>query len=156
MATSVHTKSFRKWLAKQPAELLQCSVPEMVRSFGGQVSWSGAYRSAAELGLKSVRRNYSRYDEFWSLLNWKLPDLVLGRIWCVHRSNVRARRIRLKLAAALWELPRDSRRMSFQCAVREEMNKSCEFSGPRPDPASRRVGAAKEVVTESMCTNAVR
>jgi len=156
MATSIRTKSFRRWLEKQPAKLRQRSVPEMVRSFGGRVSWSGAYRSAAELGLKSIRRNYSRYDAFWSMLNWKLSDLILGRIWCVHRSNIRARRLRLKLAAAQWELPGDAQGTDFRRAIRDEMSKSCEFSGPRPDPASRRKGAATEVATESMCAGAMR
>jgi hypothetical protein len=128
----VAKESFRSWLRTYQASTCGLTMAAMLQLFGGKLSRPSAYRIARSEGLKGHRRNRTRYERFWSMLNWKLPDTELARIWRVDRGNLRARRVRLGIKASQWRLPRARRDPRYRDALLRELHHAAAYRGPRP------------------------
>lgn len=124
--------SFRAWLTGH--RLLACNFPisALAQLAGVSISASAAYRLAVAEGLRGERFNRTRYAQFWSTVNWQLPDTDLSRIWGVSRQNLRARRARLGVGRPRWRLPGAANDLAYRRAVAREQRRSRSYRGPRP------------------------
>jgi hypothetical protein len=123
---------FRKWLRDHRRQAADMSLSRLVRCFNSPISLSAAYRVALAAGLRGKRRNRTRYEQFWSLIDWSLPDSVLSDVWGVKRGNLRQRRVRLGIDAPRFNVLRDFRSAQFVKAVSDERRRAAEYAGPRP------------------------
>jgi hypothetical protein len=104
----------------------------LLRRYGQPISLPSAYRIAVAEGLRGARRNRSRYDQFWKLVDWELPDGVLERIWGVWRGNLRNRRLRTDAGSASFSAGVDHADRRFREAVARQIRAAVKYHGPRP------------------------
>src|SRR3954447_23064443 len=96
---------FREWVRRNRTLAKKLPLQALVPLSRIRISHSAAYRAAWLEGARGFRRNQTRYAEFWSKLNWQLPDTALSFVWSIDRANLHARRVRLGVGQPLWKLP---------------------------------------------------
>jgi hypothetical protein len=124
--------SFAMWLRSHRPRAEVTGLPDLVREFGGNISLSSAYRIAVRMGAKGRRHNRSRYDEFWEIVNWDLPDSVLSELWGVARGNLRQRRVRLGKGKCAFNVRNSRHSSDFKRQVQCEEGRARNYDGPRP------------------------
>lgn len=125
-------RSFRHWLRKHRRDALRMPLVELITRYGHDISVATAYRVAISEGLRGLRRNMTRYSEFWDTINWALPDRVLTRIWGVSRQNLRQRRLRTRVGSAKHASSGSLCEPAFRRAVAQESQKASRYAGLRP------------------------
>ena len=127
-------EAFASWLSAAPSrdELRSEALVTLIRRSGIAISWSSAYRVARRLGVRGKYRNRSRYDGFWAVVNWRLPDGTLSEVWGTLRGNLRQRRLRMNAGPPRWRAYHDADDADFRHAVLVERRKAARFRGPRP------------------------
>lgn len=93
---------FRIFLENNPDKAKDCSIPDLIKSSGIEISQSAAYRVAFMAGFRGLRKNHSKYIEFWHQINWDLPDSDLSEIWGTERGNVQSKRKFLGMQKPKW------------------------------------------------------
>lgn len=132
LSFSPKRRKFGQWLSAKKHVAHSISMPQLIAQSGMCVSVATAYRTAVALGVRGQRRNHTRYSIFWSRIDWRLPDMVLGRIWGVSRQNVRHRRKRDRRDAPRWRLPHAISDREYVNAIRQERKRAGRYSGPVP------------------------
>ena len=125
-------QNFRQWLCHNRRRARKTPLPKLMTDFQGRISQSSAYRAAMKEGVRGQRHNYSRYGEFWRLIDWALPDLSLEQIWGVSRQNVRHRRVRIGAGAPKFSARAQNWPDEFITAFSREIVKAQKYHGPRP------------------------
>jgi hypothetical protein len=153
-ATPAVKKRFGRFIESRPNLTQTISIPDLVAAFereigessGTVISPMSAYRIAIQHGVRGLRRNRSRFDEFWGRLNWQLPDSELAAIWKLDRANVQSKRRALHRLQEMklsdievpfqptWSKTKDSALPEYQSAIRSERAKASFWCnrGPRP------------------------
>jgi hypothetical protein len=125
-------QQFRDWLRVHSDLVANIPFPSAVRLYGKAISVSSAYRLAVEEGLRGARRNRTRYEAFWSIIDWRLPDTSLARIWGVARGNLRQRRLRVRAGLPRFCAKAHSDNARYRIAIAKEEERARSYSGPRP------------------------
>jgi hypothetical protein len=129
---TVNLHPFRVWLRGKRQHIRKLKLRHILALYEGNISMSAAYRAAVAEGLRGKRHNDTRYETFWALINWELPDTMLQRIWGVWRGNLRHRRLRMNLGAARFNLRYCKLDSEFRQAVAREKRRAAHYCGPRP------------------------
>ena len=123
---------FERWLRSNRSMATKMPMRVLLSQYGLQMSKSSAYRIAVRTGLRGRRHNSSRYDDFWALINWALPDNTLEQIWGVSRQNVRHRRVRIGAGEPEFTAHGQTWPDDFISAFNREIEKEQKYHGPRP------------------------
>lgn len=125
-------EAFRRWIKRHRKLVWQRPFLDLLRLYEGEISLSSAYRVAIHENLRGKRRNKSRYSEFWSAVDWRLPDAALSKIWAVSRTTLRQRRVRLGVSEPIFVQSRDQGSREYLRLYRLEWQRSQSFTHARP------------------------